>query len=224
MFLFQSRRDILSENISIAAMICSKQMGANSPEDYFNKCNVINVLRVKWSNLSRNSKKNFSHTHTSHLSEIEHLDWNCGWYAICSITTILLFRPWGLTSPVRMIRISTNRRLWNTPRYLGIDTFICTTKLSTSICFQCLFGSELYSYFLEGISFISNNILIITISLSLPWSQTLTHTEFCLIYSEMMIILFFLQFINSDCTILSGFVSYFKKGITLGCLLLILQV
>ena len=37
-------------------------------------------------------------------------------------------------------------------------------------------------------------------------------------------IIFIPEFIHSDCTILSGLVSHFQKGITLGCLLLILQV
>ena len=48
-------------------------------------------------------------------------------------------------------------------------------------------------------------------------------TEFSVRLDEMMII-FILEFMKSDCTILSGLVSHFQKGITLGCLLLILQV
>ena len=45
--------------------------------------------------------------------------------------------------------------------------------------------------------------------------KVVVHTEFCVVYSEMMI-LFFLEFINSDYTILSDLVSHFQKGITLG--------
>ena len=52
------------------------------------------------------------------------------------------------------------------------------------------------------------------------WGGGGGHTEFSVRLDEMMII-FILEFINSDCTILSGLVSHFQKGITLGCLLLI---
>ena len=43
----------------------------------------------------------------------------------------------------------------------------------------------------------------------------LSHTEFSVRLDEMMII-FILEFINSDCTILSGLVSHFQKGEHLG--------
>ena len=51
----------------------------------------------------------------------------------------------------------------------------------------------------------------------------MTHTEFSVRYDEMMII-FILEFIHSDYTILSGLVSHFQKDIALMCLLLILRV
>ena len=61
--------------------------------------------------------------------------------------------------------------------------------------------------------------MVISISMRTTkvWAVSL-HTEFSVRLDEMMII-FILEFINSDCTILSGLVSHFQKGITLGCLL-----
>ena len=71
-----------------------------------------------------------------------------------------------------------------------------------------------------GFSGIKHDKSLIGLLVLSPHNDKISHTEFSVRLDEMMII-FILEFINSDCTILSGLVSHFQKGITLGCLLLI---